>query len=137
MIKKIKGKKIDTAGCYKLYVQAYDQNGNIAGKSVISYVAGSANKKYSNPKSIKVAGKSITLSVGETDKIKATVKYKKAESKPIPTSKVSKLRFESTDPAIAVVSKNGTITAKGEGTCYVYVFAANGLAKKIPVTVSK
>ena len=34
-----------------------------------------------------------------------------------------------------LVMEVGKITAKGAGTCYVYVYAHNGVSKKIKVTV--
>ena len=36
---------------------------------------------------------------------------------------------------VATVSKDGKITAKKKGTCYVYVYAVNGCSKKVKVTV--
>ncbi len=38
---------------------------------------------------------------------------------------------------VAVVSKNGVIQAKGKGKCLVYVYAQNGIYKKIKVKVLK
>ena len=34
-----------------------------------------------------------------------------------------------------MVSKNGKITAKGKGSCSIYVYATNGCAQKIKVVV--
>ncbi len=36
---------------------------------------------------------------------------------------------------IATVTKSGKMTAKGSGTCYIYVFAHNGVSKSVKVTV--
>lgn len=38
---------------------------------------------------------------------------------------------------VPVVSKNGVIQAKGKGKCLVYVYAQNGVYKKIKVKVLK
>lgn len=38
---------------------------------------------------------------------------------------------------VPVVSKNGVIQAKGKGKCLVYVYAQNGIYKKIKVKVLK
>ena len=45
------------------------------------------------------------------------------------------LKYASTNPKIAKVNSKGTITAVSKGTCYVYVYAQNGVYKKIKVTV--
>ena len=45
------------------------------------------------------------------------------------------IRYESSNKKIAAVNKNGKVTAKKKGTCYIWVYAKNGYAKKIKVTV--
>jgi uncharacterized protein YjdB len=45
------------------------------------------------------------------------------------------MRYESSNTKIATVSAKGVIKANKAGTCYVYVYAQNGVAKKIKVTV--
>ena len=47
-----------------------------------------------------------------------------------------KFRYASTDESIATVDKKGKVTGVSAGTCYVYVYAKNGYAKKVKVTVS-
>ncbi|MBP5332483.1 MAG: Ig-like domain-containing protein, partial [Lachnospiraceae bacterium] len=47
----------------------------------------------------------------------------------------AKFRYLSSDKSVAKVSSDGKITAVGKGTCYIYVYAKNGYAKKIIVTV--
>ena len=44
-------------------------------------------------------------------------------------------RFATTDASIATVDENGVITAQAKGTCYIYVYAQNGYAQKVKVTV--
>jgi len=46
-----------------------------------------------------------------------------------------KLRYPSTNKKVATVSKAGKVTGKGKGTCYVYAYAHNGVAKKVKVSV--
>ena len=41
----------------------------------------------------------------------------------------------STDKSVAKVSKDGTVTGVSEGTCYVWVYARNGLGEKVKITV--
>ena len=42
---------------------------------------------------------------------------------------------ESSNKKVAVVNRNGVITGKGKGTCYVYAYAQNGIFRKTKVTV--
>ena len=44
-------------------------------------------------------------------------------------------KVTSSNKKVASVDKNGKITAKAKGTCYIYVYARNGYAKKVTVTV--
>ena len=41
----------------------------------------------------------------------------------------------SSDKSVAKVDKKGNITAKGSGTCVIYVYARNGFVRKVKVTV--
>lgn len=45
------------------------------------------------------------------------------------------LRYLSTNPGVAEVTKKGKITGHKSGRCYVYVFAHNGVSKRITVLV--
>ena len=45
------------------------------------------------------------------------------------------MRYESSNAKIAMVSSKGVIKGIKKGTCYVYAYAQNGMAKKIKVTV--
>ncbi|WP_408070248.1 Ig-like domain-containing protein [Butyrivibrio sp. JL13D10] len=134
-IKKIKGKKIDLTKNFKIRVDAYDSTGKKAGQSVTAFVAGKYNAKYKNPKSIRLTTNSLTLGAGQNAKIGASVKMEKGNRKAIPNKKVPKLRYISANEAVAKVDKNGNVTGITKGTCKVYVFAKNGLAGTVMVTV--
>lgn len=45
------------------------------------------------------------------------------------------IMYESSNSKVASVNSKGIITAKGKGTCYIYVYAQNGVYKKITVKV--
>lgn len=135
-VKKIKGDKIDFSKNFKLYVVAYDNSGNVIGKTVKAHVAGKDNKEYKNPKKIKLSNKNISLNAGQTSKIKASVKMEAGNKKALTDDHVEKLRYRSTNENIAKVDKKGKITAVGTGTCQIYVYAKNGLAEKATVTVN-
>ena len=76
-----------------------------------------------------------TLKVGRTSKIRAKVKKLRKNRKLISKKHAPRLRYLSTDQKIAVVTRDGRITAKGRGTCRIYVYAANGVYKTVRVTV--
>ncbi|MBE5859570.1 MAG: hypothetical protein E7301_05535 [Butyrivibrio sp.] len=135
-IKKINGNKIDFSRNIKMFVIAYDGNGSVMGKSITGHVAGKESKKYKNPKSISVSEKSLTLSAGQSSKVKATVKMEKGKKKALSDEHAAKIRYKSTNENVAKVSDNGTVTGIGTGTCQIYVYARNGLAKKVTVTVN-
>ncbi len=61
----------------------------------------------------------------------------KLEVLTLPQSKPVELRFESSDTSIAEVSANGTVTAKREGKCSIYVYTSLSRHKytAVPVTV--
>jgi len=120
---------------YKYIVQAYKLvNGKveILETSKTIYSATKANK-YANVKSIKVNKSKVTLAKkGKSFKLKAT--QLKLGKKLV---KYRKLMFESSDTSIATVNKKGVIKAKKKGTCTIYVYAQNGVYKKIKVKVKK
>ena len=45
-------------------------------------------------------------------------------------------RYATSNKSIATVDKTGKITAKKKGSCVIYVYARNGLAKKVKATVN-
>lgn len=135
-IKKIKGKSIDFNKSIKLYVAAYDSSGNLIGKTTAAHIVGYKKSGYTNPSSIKVSNKSVSVSVGGTAKIKATQKLEKSGKKTLSNDHVAKFRYRSTDESIATVSKDGSIKGVSAGSCDVYVYTKNALAAKVTVTVN-
>ncbi|WP_026660544.1 MBG domain-containing protein [Butyrivibrio sp. AC2005] len=135
-IKKIKDKKIDFTKNFKLYEAAYDGNGNIIGKSVNAHFAGKDSKEYKNPKDIKLKTKSITIDKEQTSKIKASVKMEKGKGKELSDNHAPKFRYKTTNTNVATVDKKGKVTGVNSGTCTIYVYAKNGCAKKVAVTVN-
>ncbi len=134
-IKKINGKSIDFNKHMKLYVAAYDKSGKLIGKSISSHIAGYKKTGVTNPASIKLSKKKVSVDVGKTAKIKATQKLEKAGKKTISDDHVAKFRYRSTNEKVATVSKSGKIKGISAGTCEVYVYTKNGLAAKVKVTV--
>jgi hypothetical protein len=91
---------------------------------------------YVNAKSVTLKSKSkLTLKKNKTSKIKADVVKLKKSMTLFYKNHTAKLRYYSSNPAIASVSSKGKIKAKAKGKCKIYVLATNGVKKSIAVTV--
>ena len=101
---------------------------------VHAYTSG-GTKKCTNAKKVTVKKAAVSLKVGKTYKIKASVKKLKKNKKLMPKGHAPKLRYLSSNTKIATVSSSGKIKAKAKGKCYIYVYAHNGVSKKVKVTV--
>ena len=138
-IKRLNEKALNLKKSYKVYVVAYRTvNGKktVVGKSIKAKVAGRKNTKYSNPKKLTIkSAKSVTLNIGKASKIKAKVTLSNKNKKHLPKKFGAKIRYKSSDTSIATVSKSGKIKGIKKGTCTIYVYAINGLTKKVKDTV--
>lgn len=134
---KKKGLKRRTA--YKAYVQAYVMEGGekvyVAKSPVVHAYTGGGSKKYTNSKAVKLGTSSVTLAAGSTAGIKASVVKQKKGKKLISSNHTSKLRYLSSNNAVATVNTAGVITAASPGSCTIYVLAPNGSYKKVAVSV--
>ena len=122
--------KLKKGTYYKFLVVALDKNNKVVTTSKTVHVVTKGGKN-GNDKTVSLNKSSVSLKKGKTFKIKA---------KEVPQSKSKKVKrhrkvaYESSNKKIAKVSK-GKITAKKKGTAYIYVYAQNGLYKKVKVTV--
>ncbi len=129
---KFKVKKLLKGKAYRYVVRAYKMiDGNkitiAASKTTHIFTNGG---KYGNAKTVKVKKAKVTMKKGKTFKIKASeVKAKK------PLRRHRKLCYESSNTKVAEVTNKGVIKGKSKGTCFIYVYAQNGIYKKIKVTV--
>ena len=126
-----KGLKKGTS--YKYIVRAYKVVDGIkvsmaASKTIHAVTTGG---KYGVANKVAVKKSNVRLTLGKSFKLGAKEVNKKQKIK-----KHRKLKYESTNTKIAKVSKSGKITAAGKGTCHVYVYAQNGVYKKVKVTVN-
>lgn len=121
---------------YKLYVSAYkleDGKHVELSRTMVLHIAINSDT-YTNAKAITTEKESYTLNTGENVQIKAkTVKQEKGKKL---VKHASEFRYLSADEHVATVTKDGTITAKGAGTCKIYVIANNGVYKELIVTVN-
>ena len=135
-ITKVAGKKLKKNTYYKFIIVALDRNNNVVSTSSLIHVA-TKGGKYTNYKSVSVKKSVLTkakkLKKGKMLKLNATgVKT----SKKLTAKKHVAIRYESSNPKIATVTKKGgKVTAKKKGTCYIYAYAQNGMFRKIKVTV--
>ena len=133
-ITKVNGEKVANKN-YKFRVKAYNF---VDGKKV--YIAKSKDihliksyKKYGNAKAVSVKKAKITLNVGKTSKISATIKVSKGKKQS--STHGEEIRYISSDENVAKVSSKGKIKAVGKGKCKIYVLAINGNYKAVSVTV--
>lgn len=125
-------KKLKKGTYYKYIVQAYKKVGGkikilSTSKTIHSATTGG---KYGNPGSLKLNKTKITLKKGKKFTLKAreSAKYKKPK-------KHRRISYESTNTKVARVSAGGVIQAKKKGKCDIYVYAQNGVYKRVRVTV--
>jgi hypothetical protein len=130
---KVTRKGLKAGTMYNFYVVAIDAQGLRICTSDTVYIATKGGKLTNHKKiTTSVSGKSTTISVGGTLNLNAKVTK---ESSKLQIKKINGLKYASTNPSIAKVSTKGVITGVKKGTCYVYVYAQNGVYKKIKVTV--
>ena len=127
-----KDKGLKSGTYYKYVVKAYklvDDKKVFIARSKTVHVT-TAGGKYGNAKSVKVNKTSVNLTTGEKFKVKASMVKKDKTIK-----QHVEIRYETSNSKVATVNSKGVITAKGKGTCYIYVYAQNGVYKRIKVTV--
>lgn len=137
-VKKVNGKKLNLKANYKVYVSAYTVvNGKkiTLCRSIDAHVVGAKNKRYSNARNIQIKKSRITLKKGKTTTIKAKTILVNKRRRQLSNKHAKQFRYASSDTGIAKVNSKGKITAKKKGTCTIYVYARNGFAKKIKLTV--
>jgi hypothetical protein len=138
-VKKIAKKKLKKGKSYKFMIVAVDGAGKVVSTSKIVHAA-TDGAKYGNYKAITTKAEKLEdkneldLEVGKKFKLKG-----KGVKDPVRT-KLKKHRgicYESTNPNVATVSKNGVVKGISEGKCYVYVYAQNGICVRIKVEVDE
>ena len=103
---------------------------NVAPKINIRRLPPSAVRRYGNAKSVKLGKTKLTVKKGKTVTIKASEVKK---DKKISTHR--KIAYESGNIAVATVNSKGKVTGKKKGTCYIYVYAQNGIYSRVKITV--
>lgn len=127
-------KKLKKGTYYKYLVIAYKK---IAGATVTIAAAKTIHAtttggKYGVAKAVKVNKTKVPLTRSKTFKIKAS-EIKQNKKKKIRQHR--KIKYESSNTKIASVNGKGVVKAKKKGKCDIYVYAQNGVYKKIKITV--
>lgn len=137
-VKKINGKKINLKKNFKVYVAAYkmtDGKKEILAKTITGHVVGRKNTKYSNAKKITLSKNKYSVKVGKTVKVKAKTVLVDKSKKQLSDAHAAQFRYASSNRNIATVDKNGKVKGVAKGNCIIYVYARNGYAKTVSVTV--
>ena len=99
------------------------------------HVSTKGNKKKANPAKVTIARKVVKkakkLKQGKGLKLGAKVVNSRG-------SKVAKrvaMRYESSNPAVAVVNAKGVVKAKSKGKAKIIAYAQNGASKVVKVVV--
>ena len=128
-------KKLSNSKAYKYYVRAYKLvNGKkVYLKKTVTIHVALKEQKYTNAKAVTLNKKSYALKVGQKAQIKAKTVKENAKKKLL--TYTAEFRYYTDNSEVAVVSKNGKITAKKAGICTIYVMANNGVYNTVKVTV--
>lgn len=121
-INKLNKKAVNQKDNVKCYVVAYkkvDGKKVTIGKSITGHAVGKKNTTVTDVKKIQIKKSAYSLKKGKTAKIKATI-VKKNNKLPL-FGHTAKFRYDTSNKKVATVSKDGKITAKEKGTCYVYI----------------
>ncbi len=133
--KSYKAAKLKKGQYYKYvviaYKEIYKEKRTIA--TSVSVHASTSGGKYKVPSGISISKSKVTVKKGKTLTLKPGLKMK---GKGTFKTHIAKFRYESSDSQIATVTKNGKIKGIKEGkSCYIYIYAQNGLYKQVKVTV--
>ncbi|MDO4475895.1 MAG: Ig-like domain-containing protein [Lachnospiraceae bacterium] len=129
-------KKLKKGTYYKYLVSAFDRQGKLLGMSNALHISTKGGKTGNLKKVTTAARKNkVTLaSKGKTYKLKGKAVK---ESSKLKVKSHRGVRYESSNSAVATVDSKGKITARGKGTCYITVYAQNGVYVRVKVTVKK
>lgn len=128
-----KQKSLKKGTYYKYLVVAFDKNEKVLSTSATIFaVTSGGNDTNAKAVTTKAKKNKVSLEKGKTFALKG--KAIPAEKK-LKTKNYCALRYVSTKDSVASVTKKGVIKGKKKGTAVVYVYAQNGVAGKVKVTV--
>lgn len=132
--KSYKDTKLSKGKYYKYMVVAYkviyNEKRTIA--TSVSVHACTNGAKFKVPSGISISKKKVFVKRGKTSALKPKLKTK---GKGAFKTHIAKFRYESSNPAVATVTRKGKVKGIKKGSCYIYVYAQNGIYKQVKVTV--
>ena len=129
---------LDKRECYKAYVRAWTRvNGRktYIGKPSpeVHAITGGYTSKYCNARSVRLNRSGLTMKVGGSKTLRASVEKVKSGKKLV--NHVAKVRYYSSNANVATVDKNGRVSAVAKGRCTIWAIAPNGVRTSAKVTV--
>lgn len=123
---------------YKAYVRAWRmRNGRKdyigSASPVLHAITGGYTSRWCNARSVKLNKSSLTLNVGRSKTLKATVKGVKSGRKLLKHVKL--VRYYSSDANVATVSSRGKVKAVSKGKCIIWAIANNGVRARVKINV--
>lgn len=137
-IQEVLGGQVSPARGYKVMVKAYrmaDGKKQYLGKSMELYTVGNGHKTYTNAGAMTPSVKTLTLTVGKTKKVRATIIKEDPKKKLLPGKYTASKRYFTADETIATVDEKGNVTAHRKGKTTLYIKAANGVTAKVPIII--
>lgn len=127
--------KLRTTTAYKYYIKAYKL---VNGRKLYLRTSKTCHVTttgglYTNVKSVTTTFTDITLSKGKTRQISARVTPVKKGVKL--ANHVPAYRYKTTNSKVASITASGKIKAVVKGKCSIYVYANNGVTRRIQVSV--
>ena len=124
-------RKLKKGTHYKYYIVAISNGQKLATSPRTHAVT--KGSRYGYAQKITVNKTALKLRTGKTKRIKASV----TNSSTYIRKHVATVRYLSSNPSIATVSKTGVVKGKKKGNCTIYCYTSNGLFKKVKITVTK
>ena len=132
-------KHLKKKSIYKMRVSAFTLSSGkksyICESHNVHCITGGSTKKHTNAASIAIRDQRLDLSVGDRQKITASLTGQDPQKDILPCGNL--LRYLSEDTSVAVVSKEGKIRAVAPGRCRVFVIAPNGIRSSVNVSVQE
>ena len=136
-VRKYTVKGLENCRCYKYQIIAQKKvNGKYKEitKSTLNHnITGNQTATETAPRGLKLNKNKITLKKNKTYKLKGEISLVYPLKELLDHEPA--LRYVTSDPSVATVSKSGKVKAKGKGKCTIYVQTINGICQKCKVTV--
>lgn len=125
-VKKIGARKLKSHKVYKFYVVAMKGTTRLATSKTAHLITAKTKGKYANAVSVKPKKKTVSLAIGKSTTLGATVKIYKGK-RHLGKDHGAKLTYISSDPRIVTVDQKGKIKAKKKGTVNIYIQDTSGI----------